>query len=531
MAGGDSSDYGASWYESTMVAAPERGQLTFDLDVDVCVVGGGLAGLTVAREVARRRWSVALVEGRRIAWNASGRNDGFVIPGFGAGAEAIIERVGLPRAKALWALSEQGVSYVRRAIRDERMVGVNPVSGWLNVAKFEDDPNLSAAVDLLRDGLGAEVEEWSTEQVRSVLKSPLYFRAIHFPAAFHIHPLNYALGLAEAAERDGARLFERTPALSLDPAGVRKRVVTPAARVRAAHVVLAGNVHLGGLAPRVAATLLPITSFVAATAPLGERLAEAVTYRGGVSDTTRADNHYRIVEQDRLAWSGGMRAWAANPRRFAHRLQADIGRIYPQLGEVEITQVWSGTLGRALHRMPQIGELSPGLWIASGFGGHGLNTTAMAGELIARAIVEGDQTWRQFAGYDLVWAGGVFARAAAQSLYWASRLADLLRARRAWSRSKETRREPQTAAIPAGDIPALAGPEAEKVPPREPEVAPPEINDDTSTGAPRGKRGRTKKKRARAKPAGPVPSLRETDTGPKDTGESALEDEPTERAV
>src|ERR1700756_1125188 len=111
-------DSGASWYAMHAPPAFERPRLTFDLDVDVCVIGGGLAGLTVAREVARRGWSVVVLEARRIAWDASGRNCGFVLPGFGADVRHMVERVGIDRAKALWKLSEAGVTYVRNTIRD-----------------------------------------------------------------------------------------------------------------------------------------------------------------------------------------------------------------------------------------------------------------------------------------------------------------------------------------------------------------------------------------------------------------------------
>src|SRR5579859_3687917 len=124
--------YGSSWYAATMVATPERARLTFDLDVDVCVVGGGLAGLTVAREVARRGWSVALLETQRIAWNASGRNDGFVLPGFHEHITEIIARVGLDHAKSLWALSEMGVAYIRSTIAETQMPGVMPTAGWFD---------------------------------------------------------------------------------------------------------------------------------------------------------------------------------------------------------------------------------------------------------------------------------------------------------------------------------------------------------------------------------------------------------------
>src|SRR6185503_3526823 len=307
-----------------MVPADMRGPLTFDLDVDVCVIGGGLAGLTTAREIARRGWSVVVLETDRIAANASGRNDGFVLPGFAESMERVVSRVGMEHAKALWDLSEMGLRYVRTTIAEARMPGVAPIAGWLKVSKVDNGDEVLADVQLYGQELGAEVEGWPTE------------------------------------------------------------------RVRAGHIVVAGNIHLGALMPRVVGTLVPIWSYAVTTAPLGPRLAEAVTYRGAVTDTDLANSHYRIVGNDRLMWSGHSTTWAANPARIVPRLQRDIAAIYPQLGEVEIEHAWSGVLGTPLHRMPQIGELSPGVWLASGFGGHGLNTTAMAGNIIAQAIVEGE---------------------------------------------------------------------------------------------------------------------------------------------
>ncbi len=429
----DTEAYGDSWYAATMVAAPPRPQLSLDLDVDVCVIGGGLAGLTTAREVARRGYSVALVEAGRLAQCASGRNTGFVLPGFGADADKLIARVGFERAKDLWSLAQAGVDYVRATIRDETAPGTDPQNGWLYVSKKDNNDEFVSYVGVLGE-LGCEIEGWSSERVRAVLRSERYFYAINYLRAITIHPLNYALALAAAAEREGARIFEDTPALSIDPTGVRKRIVTPGARLRADHVVLCGNVGLGRLMPRLAATLLPMTTYVITTAPLGERLAEAVGYQGGVSDSDHADNHYRIVGGDRLMLSGRATAWVRNPRRYVGALTADVKRTYPQLGDVTADYAWAGTLGITMHRMPQIGELGPGVWLASGFGGHGLNTTAMAGNIIARAIVDGDETWRQFTPFELVWAGGAFGRAAAQARAWVKRLRDRIEERRAKAR-------------------------------------------------------------------------------------------------
>jgi gamma-glutamylputrescine oxidase len=420
----DNPNHGAAgWYEASRVETRERWRLNVDVDVDLCVIGAGLAGLTVAREVARRGWSVVVLEAGRVAGAASGRNTGFVLPGFHEDIDSMVERIGLDHTKRLWALSEQGLDYVRHTIEETGMPGTDPVPGWLHVSKTDNDRSVGAEVERLR-WIGADAEFWPTARVREVLRNPRYFSAAHFPNAFHIHPLNYALGLAAAAESAGARIYEETPALSLDAGGVRKRITTASALVRAPHVVLAGNVDLGDLMPQLAATLLPITTFVMVTEPLGPQLDELVRFRGGVSDTNRADNHYRIVGGDRLQWSGRMRVWPANPRVAARGLKRDILRNYPELSPVEIAHLWSGTLGRPVHCMPQIGEIEPGLWIASGFGGHGLNTTAMAGELIARGMVERDETWRLFAPYELVWAGGLLGRALAQGIYWGSRPVD-----------------------------------------------------------------------------------------------------------
>ena len=441
-------DPGATWYTAQAVDALERPRLTYDLDVDVCVIGGGLAGLTTAREIARRGWSVAVLEARRIAWNASGRNCGFVVPGLGADIRRVVERVGLDRAKTLWALSEAGVEYVRATIHDTAMPGVEPVAGWLDVSKVDNGDEMLAVATLLGQEFGAEIEGWPTERVRAALKSEFYFHAIHYRTAFHIDPLAYARGLANAALAAGAMIFEETPALAIDAVGVRKRVVTPKGRVRAPHVVLAGNVYLGALAPSLAETVLAVTGHVAVTPPLGERLAEAIAYKGAVSDTRSSDFHYRIVGGDRLMWAGGAGIWPPSSRRAAKRFADAIAQIFPQLGRVEFEHAWSGVMGFSVHRVPQVGEVVPGLWLASAFGAHGLNTTAMAGDLIASAITERDDRWRLLLPYELVWAGGILGRVVRHVGAWSRRAGEDFTASLARRREAAGRGEPSTAAAP-----------------------------------------------------------------------------------
>ena len=415
-------DPAPGWYAASANEWTRRPRLTFDLDVDVCVVGGGLAGLTIAREAARLGATVALLEARTIGWNASGRNLGSVTPGFSVDIEHIVSRIGVKDARELWELSQDGVDYVRSTILEAGIAGIGLGHGFLEVSSVEKGDRLVGRLQLLGEEFGTDVEAWQTERVRETLRTAHYFHAIHHPKSFHVHGLNYARGLAEAAERAGVRLFEDTIVAGIDPAGVRKRIVTAAARLRSSYIVLAGNVHLGSPFPRLNQTLLPTWRYVAITEPLGGRLDEALAFEGVVEDSVCLDQ-FRRIDRDRLMWSGPLTTFPVSPRLVASQIRRRIKRIFPQLGDVAIADSWSGVTGETVHGMPQIGQLRRGLWIASGFGGRGIAASAMAGLLVTQGMLAGDERWRLFSPFELVWAGGTAGRVAAQAVYSWSRAA------------------------------------------------------------------------------------------------------------
>ncbi len=398
-------------------AAPERRRLTLDLDVDVCVVGAGLAGLTVALETARMGASVAVLESRHVGWNASAHHLGTVMPGYGVAIDDLIARLGVDHTRELWKLSQQGADHVR-ATANELAGAALESTGALEVSNVDLGERLIGRLQMLGDNFGARVEGWQVERVRAALKTPRYFHAIHYPDAFHIDARNYLDGLAVLARANGVRIFEDSPVVSIEASGIRKRIATASARLRAAHIVLAGNVHLGSALPRLTATLLPVWRYAAVTEPLGSRLAEAIAFPGAVMDTDGID-HFRIVEGDRLMWASpettwAAKTWAGDPARHSRAIRRRIATMFPALGKPELRETWCGTVGQTVHGMPQIGELRPGLWVASGFGRHGLNTTALAGQMIARGILWGDDRWRLFAPFELDWAGGRAGRVAGQ---------------------------------------------------------------------------------------------------------------------
>ncbi|WP_371422099.1 NAD(P)/FAD-dependent oxidoreductase [Tardiphaga sp.] len=430
------------------VADADRARLTFSLDVDVCVVGAGLAGLSIALEAARLGASVAVLEGRHVGWNASGNQLGTVMPGFGLPLADLVARVGLEDARELWTLSKQGAEYVRILAAEGVIPGLGVSEGALEVSNVDVGDRLIAQLQMLSEDFDTEVEGWQIERVRDVLKTGRYFHGVYHPRAFQLDGRKYLLGLAALAKQAGVRIFEDTPVVSIDADGIRKRIVTPSAQMRASHIVLAGNIHLGAPAQRLSDTLLPVWRYAGITEPLGERLAEVVTFQGSVSDSDGVD-HFRIVDGDRLMWSSPETTWAGQPKRYAGAIARRIRTVFPALGKVAMAETFGGALGQTVHGMPQIGQLRQGLWVASGFSHRGLNTTAMAGRLIAGGMLAYDDRFKLFAPFELVWAGGRTGRAVGHAVgLWerqSSALAGTLARYRERARARERIREARLA--------------------------------------------------------------------------------------
>src|SRR6266436_5106464 len=451
--------------------APFRTRLSFDLDVDICVVGAGLAGLTVAREAARLGASVAVLEGRHVGWNASGHQLGTVMPGYGLPIGDLIARIGFEDTRELWALSRQGAEFVRANATEQSMPGIGLSEGALEVSNVDVGDQLISRLQMLGEDFETEVEGWQVDRVRSELKTDHYFHGVYYPKAFQIDGRKYIHGLAALARRAGARIFEDTPVVSIDASGIRKRIVTPTARLRASHIVLAGNIHLGAPLRRLSDTLLPVWRYAGVSVPLGGRLSEVIGFRGSVSDTDGID-HFRIVDGDRLMWASPETTWSMRPQRFAGAISRRIRTIFPRLDRVEMAEVWSGAVGQTVHGMPQVGQLRKGLWVASGFGRQGLNSSAMAGQLIARSILWGDERWRLFSPFELVWAGGATGRVAGHFIgLWdrgASAAAGALARYRERARAQDSIREARLSQVnrQAGTRPTRRPPPGRPLPPR-----------------------------------------------------------------
>jgi gamma-glutamylputrescine oxidase len=403
-----------TWYEATAPAREPQGPARGVEACDACVIGGGLAGITTARELQRRGRIVVLLEAKQVAWGASGRNAGFVGNGFAAGINEIVERVGLGNAQALYRLSAHGTEYVRREVL-RLDASIKMGEGTIVAQRIDDHVALRRFAAMMLRDFSEGLEVLSTEQTRAILATERYFQSLKNPRGFLIHPLRYARALADDALHCGVKIHENTPAL-----GVRKEragfvVRTSDGEIHARHVVHCVSSLDRRIHPPTGRAVLPVATYAAVTEPLEQ---DAIRTRSGVSDMRRAGDYYRLIADNRILWGGRITTRMTMPWRLAQMLRRDMVSVYPQLGKPKIDYAWAGLMAYALHKMPLIGRSPDGQWFATAFGGHGLNTTAMAGLLLARAIADRDDEYRRFAAFAPTWAGGPFGRIGVQASYW-----------------------------------------------------------------------------------------------------------------
>ena len=411
-----------SWYADTIGDIPVFRELTGAIAVDICVVGGGYAGLATALELARSGKQVALLEAQRIGWGASGRNGGFVAPGFAEAIEQIERRCGKERAQRLYGYSQLGAHYVRHiASTSDR--SIITADGALEVWRHNDDKINPTAVDEFNRVYSQRCAYWPRERIRESLDTSRYYRGVYDPDAFHIHPLHYAYALAEELCDLGAEIFEATPATGIKHSPIGIEVSTASGNVSCKNVVLCTSTYDRSLYPTLSRSILPVSTHVVVTEPLSENRIPIHT-DAAIADTRRAGDYYRLIDGRRLLWGGKITTRQTPPGNLDRLMRNTIASVYPSLADVRIDYRWSGLMGYCLHKMPIIGELSPRIWAATAFGGHGINTTAMAGILIASAIAENDERWRDFAVYQPRWAGGMLGRLGVQLSYWGMQVRD-----------------------------------------------------------------------------------------------------------
>ncbi|MGZ5249771.1 MAG: FAD-dependent oxidoreductase [Caldimonas sp.] len=363
---------------------------------DIAVVGGGLAGLSAAIELADRGFAVTLLEARDVGSGASGRNGGQALTGLACEPHVIEAQLGLAAARMVWDAGIEALDLIHR--RCERFaIDCEWRSGHLLTAvSARKARRLRETSDDLQQRYGEAPSFIGADEIGDWIASPRFVAALHDARSGHLHPLKYTLGLARAAASLGVTIHEQTPAMRL-VAGPRPRLETPRGWLDAGRVLLAGNAYLQGIAPHLERRIMPVATYMAATEPLPEALAASLVPSGaGVCDNNFVLDYFRVAADRRLLFGGGDSVGTAMPRGVDAMLGRRITQVFPQLERIRIESVWGGYVDLTLNLAPDFGRLSArgdgaNVYYVQGFSGHGLALTGLAGRIVAEAIA-GDAT-------------------------------------------------------------------------------------------------------------------------------------------
>ena len=374
-----------SWYAATAHERTPAPQLRGDAAADICVVGGGFTGLSAALHLAERGYSVALIEAHRVGFGASGRNGGQLGSGQRVEQTDLEKMVGDAEARKLWELAENAKDLVKQLISKHNIdCDLKPGIAHATFSASET-AHEHAYVEHLQSRYGYDqITALSEEALSAVCPSPRYKGGSLDMGAAHLHPLNYALGLARACEKAGVTFYENTHVHHIED-GAKVTVRCDTGRVLADHVILAANGYLGGLNRRVAGRVMPINNFIAATEPLGEDAARVLTKDIAVADSKFVVNYFRLSSDNRLLFGGG-ESYGYKFPDIDKTVRKPMIDIYPHLKNIRFDYTWGGTLAITMKRLPYLARLAPNILSASGYSGHGVGTATQAGKLMADAI-------------------------------------------------------------------------------------------------------------------------------------------------
>jgi glycine/D-amino acid oxidase-like deaminating enzyme len=377
-----------SYYEASATRPlADDPMLDGSLEADVCVIGAGFAGLSVALECRARGLSVIVLDAHRPGWGASGRNGGQTLVGF-AKDEVIEKQLGLEGARAAWAMSVEGVALVRERI-ERYGIQCDFTPGYLTVAtKLKRVPDLRSWMEDASSRWGYTKLSWlDTDEVRARVASERYLAGVYDPFSGHLHPLKYCLGLAEAARNEGALLFAHSPVIEVVRGG-RPVVRTATGEVRCRFVAACGNATIGNVLPAaVTARIAPIASYIVATEPLDEARASAlIPGRAAVCDNNFFLDYFRVSADHRVLFGGRASSTGASPVQLSEQIRKRMVGVFPQVANARVEFAWGGFVDVTRNRAPDFGSIDPNYFYVQGFSGHGVALTGIAGRVVAQAI-------------------------------------------------------------------------------------------------------------------------------------------------
>jgi gamma-glutamylputrescine oxidase len=374
-----------SYYRATANAWEMQASLDSSLNCDVVVIGGGFTGLSAALACAEKGLSVVLLEAQTIGFGASGRNGGQLIPGLRWSMREIDAEFGRERAQVIFDLAYGAVDRVKYRIA-EHDIKCDAKAGHLEAAyKPAHFDAMQRDAAFLAQHFGWEAQIVKRHDIGHHINGGGYHGGIYDPQGGHFHPLNYALGLAKAAQKAGVRIYEHMAAQTPVDTGTQIEIQAGAATLTAKHVIMAADTWTGGIAPELRSYTVPIMNYNIATAPL-PNADQLLPSDAAVADSRFVLNYFRLSADKRLIFGGGEKYVQTPPADIGAFVRKHIAEVFPSLGNVPIDYAWGGAVGVTMNRLPHMGRKG-NMFYAHGFSGHGALVTTLAGELMAEAVV------------------------------------------------------------------------------------------------------------------------------------------------
>jgi len=376
-----------SYYVQSAAPAPDLPLLCGQVEADVCVIGGGIAGCSTALHLAERGYRVVLLEAQRIGFGASGRSGGQAIAGYACGQHKLEQQVGFENARRMWDISVEGLRLIRERV-ERHAIDCDLHWGQLHVAiKDRQRTDLLAERQDLEERYGyRQLRFLERAQVESLLATTRYCAGLYDAGSGHLHPLNYTRGLAAAARAAGVQIFENSAVTALhiaDPAVVR----TTQGSVTARFVALCCNAYGDPLIPALRARIMPVGTYIIATQSLGrERIEQLMRENVGVTDSNFVLDYFRRSADHRLLFGGRVSYSGTDAFDTAQATRRRMLKVFPQLADTRIEFAWGGYVDITMSRAPDFNRLAPNVYYLQGFSGHGIALTGIAGQLVAAAI-------------------------------------------------------------------------------------------------------------------------------------------------
>lgn len=375
-----------SYYQATRQAFPPCPPLQGEVQADVCVIGAGYTGLSAALELAANGYKVVVLEARTVGYGASGRNGGQICTGFSSGQGKIEAQIGKDDARKAFAIAEESKTLLVDRLKTYD-IDCDLTWGYLHCIPKAHQFDELKAWQQEYEALGLKGSTLLTKaELRDKLGTDIYHGALREATAGHVHPLNYCLGLARAAQSHGAVIYENSAAIEIND-GPKPWARTAGGKVNCKFMVIGGNAYLGKLSPKLYGRVMPVGSYIIATEPLGENRAKSlIRDNEAVANTNFIVDYYRRSKDNRMLFGGRASYSTLEPPNLATYMRPRMTSVFPQLSDVKIDFAWGGFIAITSNRIPDCGRLSPTVYYAHGYSGQGLALAGMYGKLMAEAV-------------------------------------------------------------------------------------------------------------------------------------------------